>query len=290
MPACKPRRDSSWIATPGLLCIQNPRQPDPDHLRTERAYYQLIHDLYARLPPPLDDTPEALAARNAAALAQVAAMAPVNADEAGIAAHCVATRAQAGDVQLLIRSHASDIALVTRLNAQYTSMERTALAIRNQLHRLQMARLKREADSRAADSDALTRHIATRLMEQATERGPARGEAHRVLLVSDEPPPLATPRATQDTVPPFVPAPAAAPPNWHAVTTAAEAEEAPHDLAAEADYYARVYPQRARLIRQLGGLPPDCSFGPPDDDLVRELLTSSNPILRALDDLPAAAD
>jgi hypothetical protein len=83
--------------------IHTPYRPDPDQLRTERTYFQLIHTLYARLPPPLDDTPEALAARNEAALAQVAAVAPVNGDEAEIAAHCVATRAQPGDVLLSIR-------------------------------------------------------------------------------------------------------------------------------------------------------------------------------------------
>jgi hypothetical protein len=274
--------------------LHTPCQPDPDHLRTERAYYQLVHALFARLPPPLDDTPEALAARNDAALAQVAAMAPVNADEAEIAAHCVATRAQAGDVQLLIRAHAGDIALVTRLNAQYTSMERTALAICNQLHRRQAARLKRELDSKAADSDALTRHIATRLMEQATERSPVRvvgGVEHTVPAAPDEPPPPpATIRATQEAAPPPAPALAAALARRHRRRTEPEPDEPPRDLAAEADYYARVYPKRARLIRQHGGLPPDCSFGPPDDDLVRELLTSANPILRALDDLPAAAD
>jgi hypothetical protein len=278
--------------------LHTPYQPDPDQLRTERAYHQLIHALYARLPPPLADTPEALRDRNEAALAQVAAMAPVNADEAEIAAHCVAARAQAGDVLLSVRAHAGDIALVIRLNAQYMQMERTAVAIRNHLHRLQTARLKRDADGQAADTDALTRHIATRLMEQAVERGGVRvvgGEAHKAPVAPDEPPPPpVTLRATQAAAPPPVPAPAAALAAALArrrrERTAAEAGEPPRDLAAEAEYYAHNYPKRARLIRQHGGLPPDCSFGPPDDELVQELITSPSPILRALDDLPAAAD
>jgi hypothetical protein len=177
-------------------------------------------------------------------------------------------------------------------------MERTAVAIRNHLHRLQTARLKRDADGQAADTDALTRHIATRLMEQAVERGPVRvvgGVEQKVPVAPDEPsPPPVTLRATQAAAPPPVPAAAAAlaaaPAPRTRVRIAAEASEPPRDLASEADYYARVYPKRARLIRQHGGLPPDCSFGPPDDELVQELITSPSPLLRALDDLPAAAD
>lgn len=268
---------------------QPPFQPDPDQRRVERAYYQLIHALYARMPPPLADTPEALRARNEAALAQVAAMAPVNADEADIAAHCVATRAQAGDVMLLIRASAGDTALVVKLNAQYMLMQRTAVSIRNQLQRLQAVRLKREADGELADADALTRHIVTRLMEQAVERGPPLVVREVQEMVAEEPAPEPV-CATPTVAPPPVPAFAAAPPKRHRVSIVAEAGEPLRDLAAEADYYARNYPRRARLIRQHGGLPPDCSFGPPDDDLVQELVTSPNPILRSLDELPAGAD
>jgi hypothetical protein len=228
-------------------------------------------------------------------------MAPVNADEAEIAAHCVATRAQAGDVMLLMRAHAGDTVLVMKLNAQYMLMERTAVAIRNHLHRLQVARLKRDADTETADADALTRHIATRVMEQAVERGSARmglTVEDKGTGAPDEPPPpppvtlRAMPARVAAAAPPPapapVPAPVAAPLLRHRVRVAAEAGEPPRDLAAEADYYARIHPKRARLIRQHGGLPPDCSFGPPDDELVQELITSPNPILRAL--LAAAAD
>jgi hypothetical protein len=47
------------------------------------------------LPPPLDDTSEALHVRNRAAIAKVAALLPVNANEADLAAQCIAARAQA---------------------------------------------------------------------------------------------------------------------------------------------------------------------------------------------------
>ena len=55
------------------------------------------------------------------------------------------------------------------------------------------------------------------------------------------------------------------------------------DLAGDAELYAIMYPQRAKLIRQLGGLPANCSFGPPEPDLVSAIVTGSSPALRALD-------
>jgi hypothetical protein len=67
-----------------------------------------------------------------------------------------------------------------------------------------------------------------------------------------------------------------------------ETDEPPRDLDAEADYYAIVYPDRTRLIRQNGGLPPDCTFGPPDDALVHAIVTGTSAALRALD-APAIA-
>jgi hypothetical protein len=63
-------------------------------------------------------------------------------------------------------------------------------------------------------------------------------------------------------------------------------EETPEpvpDIAAEADQYAVIYPQRAAQIRALGGLPEPCRFGPPSDELVRAIVTGTSPTLRALD-------
>ena len=44
-----------------------------------------------------------------------------------------------------------------------------------------------------------------------------------------------------------------------------------------------LYPQRAALIRRLGRVPDNVSFGPPEDRLVRALVTSRTPTLLALD-------
>src|SRR5471030_647308 len=127
-------------------------------------YYQLVYTLTGLLPPPLDDTQEALSTRNHAAIAKVAALLPVNANEADLAAHCIAARAQAEDVLRLLRQHADDIGLVMRLNAQYGSMVRTSLSVHGRLMRVQALRQKREAIDGAANEDAWTLHVAERSM------------------------------------------------------------------------------------------------------------------------------
>ena len=81
-------------------------------------YCQLVYTLTDLLPPPLDDTPGALRARNHAAVAKVAALLPVNANEIDLAAQCIAARAQAEEMLRLIRQNAGDIELAMRLNAQ----------------------------------------------------------------------------------------------------------------------------------------------------------------------------
>jgi hypothetical protein len=274
--------------------LEHPRQPDLDQLLTHQAYYQLIHTLFTLLPPPLADTPEALMARNNAAIAKVAALAPVNDDEADIAAHCVAARAQAEDVLRLIRFHAGDTPLVMKLTAQYALMERTAGSIRTQLQRLQAARHKREKDSDPASADEWARHIAARLMQRALDQGPvpaapAAPPAEPTLDAEPISTPAVQPPQPVTAPPPHASDPVAVPSRRHSVRSAIKTDEPPRDLAAEADYFAIVYPDRARLIRRYGGLPPDCTFGPPDDELVQAIVTGTSPTLRALDGPASAA-
>jgi hypothetical protein len=269
--------------------LDHPHQLDSAELLTHQAYYQLIHTLFAVLPPPLADTQEALMARNNAAIARVAALAPVNDDEADIAAHCVAARAQAEDVLRLVRFHAGDTPLVMKLNAQYALMERTAGSIRTQLQRLQAARHKREKDSNPAAADEWARYIAARLMQRALDQGPVPAvpaTEQSMPALRGEPPPPIPALAAQ---PPPAPDPAAPPSRPHRARTATQANEPPRDLAAEADHYAIVDPNRARAIRRCGGLPPGCDFGPPDDDLVRAIVTGTSPTLLALDGPATAA-
>ena len=117
-----------------------------------QAYRHLMHTLIALLPPPIEDTPEAILARNHAAIAIIAALAPVNAEEAELAAQCISARAQAEDLLRLIRLHDDDIKIVIRLNAQYAAMIRASLSAHNRLLNEQQQRRKREATPSAASA------------------------------------------------------------------------------------------------------------------------------------------
>jgi hypothetical protein len=139
----------------------------PPHQAADLAtqlYYQLVYTLTDLLPPPIDDSPEALHARNHAAIAKVAALLPVNANEIDLAAQCIAARAQAEEILRLVRQNAGDIGLVMRLNAQYGSMVRASLSVLGRLMRVQAVRQKREAVEVAAARDAWTLHVAERSM------------------------------------------------------------------------------------------------------------------------------
>jgi hypothetical protein len=94
----------------------------------------------------------------------VAALLPVNANEADLAAQCIAARAQAEEMLRLVRQNADDIGLVMRLNAQYGSMVRTSLSVHGRLMRVQALRHKREAIDGAATEDARALHVAERSM------------------------------------------------------------------------------------------------------------------------------
>ena len=143
--------------------------PPPFAALSTQLYYQLVYTLSDLLPPPLDASPEALRARNHAAIAKVAALLPVNANEADLAAQCIAARAQAEDLLRLLRQNADDINLVIRLNAQYSSMVPTSLSVHARLMRVQAVRQKRDAIEGAADQDAWTLHTAERSMLQVTD-------------------------------------------------------------------------------------------------------------------------
>ena len=132
-----------------------------------QAYRHLMHTLITLLPPPVEDTPQARLTRNHAAMARIAAMAPISADEAELAAQCIASRAQAEDLLRLIRLHGNDINLVIRLNAQYAAMIRASLSAHNRLLREQQQRRKGETSHDVADQDEQTRLLAARALLSA---------------------------------------------------------------------------------------------------------------------------
>jgi hypothetical protein len=213
------------------------------------VYYQAIHTLSTSLPPPITDSPEDLVRRDNAAIAAVAAMLPVTADEARIAAQFVAADAQAMDSLRLARRYHGDPNLILKCSAQSASMMRQARAARTLLLRVQAERRKLEADSTATDKAAWTEHCAIGLMALALGRDPP--------AAMEEPPPPPAP-----LLPPEEPVP---------------------DPIAEAEQYAIIYPQRAARIRALGGLPQPLDFGPPEPYLVQAIITGNSPALRALD-------
>jgi hypothetical protein len=134
---------------------------------------------------------------------------------------------------------------------------RQARGFMSLLLRVQAERRKREADNAATDRAAWTEHCAAGLMAQA-------------LAAARDPaiPGAAPPVAAADPPPPPAPDPA---------------EEPPADPVTEAERCAVIYPCRAALIRRLGRVPDNVSFGPPDDGLVHALVTGRTPTLLALD-------
>ena len=120
------------------------------------------------------------------------------------------------------------------------------------LPRLQAVRQQREADATAAERAAWTEHCAVALMTQSLAGAPD--------AAVDLPP--APPPAAPVPEPPAEPVP---------------------DPAAEAEQYALIYPRRAALIRRLGRLPDNPTFGPPEEYLVRAVVNGRTPALLALD-------
>ena len=146
-----------------------------------------MHTLIALLPPPFEDTPEAILARNNAASARIAALAPANADQGELAAQCVAARAQAEDLLRLIRLHAADINLVVKLNAQCAAMFRASLAAHNRLLREQRRREQPPTDKseRIAQNTAVAAPRPESVPKTETKSQPPKNETSRRRLEPD---------------------------------------------------------------------------------------------------------
>jgi hypothetical protein len=230
-----------------------PQPLDLSYLLPRMAYCELVHTLRTTLPLPDEDTPEAFARRDNAAIAVVASLLPANASEAIIAAQFVATDAHASESMRLSMKNPASIEQGMKCRAQAASMTRQSHSARRLLMRVQAERRKLEADGAASEKAAWVEHCAIGMMAQALPDAPPMAEM--------EPPP---------------------PPVREAPSPKADTE--PHlDPTAAAEEYAMIYPARARLIRSLGRLPDRLDFGPPGDDLVRALVTGRTPALLALD-------
>ncbi len=145
-------------------------QPQPLGLAyrlPQDTYWVIINELRRSMPKPADSTPEALAHRDNAALANVASMLPANANEATLAAQFVAASAHAGDCMRLAMLHPASIAEGLHCRALSVSMMRQAQSARRLLMRVQAERHKREADPAASEKAAWIEHCAIELIAEA---------------------------------------------------------------------------------------------------------------------------
>jgi len=250
--------------------------PDPGYLRTRAAYHHLIHTLGKSLPPPSPDTPEARYHRDQAAITQIAALCPANAAEAGLAAQFVAASEQAMDCLRLTHDLTTPATVTLKCNAQAALMMRQAQGAMRTLLQVQAARRKINADEAA-----WTEHMAGQTMADAlTQLQPTATET--------APPPLAPPAEPlrQSATGPGQPGQAqpdqkqprqTQPEQTHPGQT--QPEQTPPD---EVETYIHLYPRRAAEIRRARGMPPNATFPPPDDAVVRALAAGTAPALRLL--------
>lgn len=247
-------------------------------------YYAVAHALRRTLPPPMADTPEAEHRRDRVAIAQVAALLPANAAEAHLAATFVAANIHALDCMGLSRVPGTDPQDVARCVAQSASMSRQARGALRLLLQMQAVRRTMEATNAAADAAAWTEHTAMQWMAQALPgASPAIPKAPTPEPAA-RPEPAPTPEAMARPETTAIPEPTVTPEATPA--PAQPRREPPPKPLAEAEFYALLYPQRARLIRRHGGVPDDARFGPPGDDIVHALVTGRSAALLALDQPP----
>lgn len=236
---------------------QHTEPPDLRYILPRDAFYHLTDDLRTSLPPPPCDTPDAFVRRDNDAIAQVSALLPVNAAEAALAGQHVIMHAQSMDSMRLSRDPTLSFKQARQCHAQSVSMARQSLGALHMLLRLQAERRAIEADPAKLEKAAWAEHCAVGLMARALPGAPSP-------LLAEPPQPEPQPPEPEP----------------------AQDDEPTPDPVAEADEYTVIYPDRARLIRRAGCLPPDVRFGPPEDYLVRALVTGRTPTLLALDAEP----
>jgi hypothetical protein len=213
---------------------------------------EVFATLCASLPRPLTDTPESRAARDEVAMAAVAALHPTDALEAKLAADIVLAEAYYADSLRLAGECRGDLVVTDRCRARAIAMLR------------EMRALLRDYGRRQAERDKALAAMHPAAMERAG------WWFHEASVPAPAPSP----------VPAETPEPAAP----------AEARQPAYDFArlTAAEQYALLHPARARLIRAQGGLPARLDFGPPEPDIVHDLVNGTSPILRELDQPPTA--
>lgn len=209
-----------------------------------------------------------------------------------------------------------------RLTAQASRSGRDARGYLAALDRAQKTRTKRESSRASAELAEIIEENGRRLMlaalsdpPKSMQPPPAEPETAAAAAPASPPP---TPESqdapmagTAASPPPAKPGPATPPEPQAAPATILHLAAVPRfvpppakpgaarprnddepvpDWAAEAEFYAKIYPDRARLIRKLGRLPANCDFGPPEPKLLRAIVTGSTPSLLELDEPDPAAE
>jgi hypothetical protein len=249
---------------------QAPNLPPPD------AEPRLRHDLQLQvaaglrgiLPPPVIDTPEAWLLRDRAALMRVATLLPANAVEADFAVHHVGAMAHARDCLEQLADCLSDPKRSDQLRAQSGQMANQAIGYYNKLEQAQAARNKREANDAAQESAAPAQQmIVLDAMIEAMESLPPGPPPRRLIQAT-----AATAQAAEPPAPPVKLRVLRDYNDW------SDEEKRVDRLRWEVDRYAILKTRHAKLIRQLGGLPPNCDFEPPPDEVLQQLIrrTDSN--------------
>lgn len=262
-----------------------------DYQLPANAYWHLMRTLRLTLPPPPTDDPADLLRRDHAAIAAVAGLAPGNDAEARLAAQFVAASEQWMDCLRLAQAPETTPEWSQKYRAQAARMMRDSNGAMRLLLQMQDARRKLEADSAASTRRDWTEHVTARLMAEALPEHPAKS-ADFAAPPSPQPTPLASPENVATTAPPAPAACGDSEPAPQPQPTREPAAEPEFDPVAAAEEYAAIYPERAALIRRLGRVPENVSFGPPEDDLVQALVSARTPALIALDHAfaePAAA-
>ena len=243
--------------------IQTESQPAPvPHHRLAADLFRFaVFKLHNDVPPPDTKDPELIAQFVNAGIAQIASMVPANAEEIVIAVRILNADAQASDCIRHARSLSNDPTPAMECHAHANHYMRTANAARSLLLRVQSARRKREAVPAFCTSDDWTIHATEGLLAAAA--------------AGDDP--TSWPGLTRPPEPPPPPPPAEPPPP---AASDADAKFASYD---EAEQYALIYPNRAAEIRAHGGVPPTARYGPPDAQLVAQLIASASPVLQQID-------
>jgi hypothetical protein len=234
---------------------EQPSRPLDDQINWD-VYAEVARNFRDILPPPENDTQEALDRRNRAAIGIVSSLVPVTVAEGTVAADYVICYEQAHEAFRAARVITDNPdRQKEKLNwaLRYVGKANACMAT---LLRMQSERRKREATPKGAmfadacESNVL-HYLAVSLgYAEPTEAATRQPELPPEPEPESEPPPPEPPKLT------------------------------------EGERYAAIYPDRARLIRKHGGVPdyPLAKFGPPARRIVNELLNSVSPLILALDD------